>query len=131
MQHHVLRWTGSPSEDHPSVSNVSTQSQHPPGYLPGLLAEPYSRPPSDAPSAGHEQPPGLYDRPQQPSVSMMVPYSICSNINFDYCSHCLLDLWSLPTSSDSCNPIPVSRNISDSQFIYRTYPAFVIRLPGL
>src|SRR5882724_10481962 len=26
MEHHVLRWTGSPSEDHPSVSNVSTQS---------------------------------------------------------------------------------------------------------
>ena len=26
MEHHVLRWTGSPLEDHPSVSNVSTQS---------------------------------------------------------------------------------------------------------
>src|SRR5882724_11813599 len=26
MEHHVLGWTGSPSEDHPSVSNVSTQS---------------------------------------------------------------------------------------------------------
>ena len=26
MEHHVLRWTGSPSEDHPSVSNVSKQS---------------------------------------------------------------------------------------------------------
>jgi len=28
----------------------------------------------------------------------LVLYSICSNIDFDYCSHCLLDLWSLPTS---------------------------------
>src|SRR5882724_4815793 len=28
----------------------------------------------------------------------LVLYSICSNINFDYCSHCLLNLWSLPTS---------------------------------
>ena len=27
----------------------------------------------------------------------LVLYSICSNINFYYCSHCLLDLWSLPT----------------------------------
>ena len=26
MEHHVLGWMGSPSEDHPSVSNVSTQS---------------------------------------------------------------------------------------------------------
>ena len=26
MEHHVLGWTGSPSEHHPSVSNVSTQS---------------------------------------------------------------------------------------------------------
>ena len=26
MEHHVLRWIGSPLEDHPSVSNVSTQS---------------------------------------------------------------------------------------------------------
>src|SRR5882724_6965368 len=26
MEHHVLRWTGSPLEDHPSVSNMSTQS---------------------------------------------------------------------------------------------------------
>src|SRR5882724_4078262 len=26
MEHHVLRWIGSPSEDCPSVSNVSTQS---------------------------------------------------------------------------------------------------------
>jgi len=28
----------------------------------------------------------------------LVLYSICSNIDFDYCSHCLLDLWSLLTS---------------------------------
>ena len=26
MEHHVLGWTGSPLEDHPSVSNMSTQS---------------------------------------------------------------------------------------------------------
>src|SRR5882724_6001083 len=26
MEYHILRWTGSPSEDHTSVSNVSTQS---------------------------------------------------------------------------------------------------------
>src|SRR5882724_2757268 len=26
MEYHVLGWTGSPSEDHPSLSNVSTQS---------------------------------------------------------------------------------------------------------
>src|SRR5882724_1632756 len=26
MEYHVLGWTGSPLEDHPSVSNVSTQS---------------------------------------------------------------------------------------------------------
>jgi len=26
MEHHVLGWTISPSEDHPSISNVSTQS---------------------------------------------------------------------------------------------------------
>jgi len=31
----------------------------------------------------------------------LVLYLICLNINFDYCSHCLLDLWSLLTS-DSC-----------------------------
>jgi len=28
----------------------------------------------------------------------LVLYSICSNIDFDYCSQCLLNLWSLPTS---------------------------------
>src|SRR5882724_42629 len=28
----------------------------------------------------------------------LVLYSICLNIDFDYCSHCLLNLWSLPTS---------------------------------
>jgi len=27
-----------------------------------------------------------------------VCYSICLNINFDHCFHCLLNLWSLPTS---------------------------------
>src|SRR5882724_10105080 len=83
MEYHVLCWTGSPSEDRPSVSNVNTvtswttdvqdepRSQHPPGYLPGLLAEPYGRPLSDAPSAGHAQPPGLYYRSWQPSVYTM------------------------------------------------------------
>ena len=30
--------------------------------------------------------------------SYHVCYSICSNIDFDYCFHCLLDLWSLLTS---------------------------------
>src|SRR5882724_13119311 len=77
MEYHVLGWTGSPSEDcvH-TVTSWTTdvqdepQSRHPPGYLPGLSAEPYSRSPSDAPSAGHAQPPGLYDRPRQPSVYM-------------------------------------------------------------
>jgi len=29
--------------------------------------------------------------------SPLVCYSICSNINFDYCSHCLLNLWSFLT----------------------------------
>src|SRR5882724_867843 len=83
MEYDVLRWTGSPSEDRLSVSNVSTvtsqttdvqdepRSRHPPGYLPGLSAEPYGRSPSDAPSAGHAQPPGLYDRPRQPSAYTM------------------------------------------------------------
>jgi len=28
----------------------------------------------------------------------LVLYSTCLNIDFDYCSHCLLNLWSLPTS---------------------------------
>src|SRR5882724_5878637 len=28
----------------------------------------------------------------------LVLYLICLNIDFDYCSHCLLDLWSLLTS---------------------------------
>src|SRR5882724_12512842 len=75
MEYHVLGWTGSPSEDcvH-TVTSWTTdvqdepQSRHPPGYLPGLLAKPYGRPPSDAPSVGHAQPPRLYDRPWQLSV---------------------------------------------------------------
>jgi len=83
MEYHVLGWTGSPLEDCLSVSNVSTvtsqttdvqdepPSRHPPGYLPGLLADPYGRPPSDAPSAGHAPPPGLHGRPWQPSMYTM------------------------------------------------------------
>src|SRR5882724_551791 len=47
----------------------------------------------------------------------LVLYSICLNINFDYCSNCLLDLWSLPTSI-SVIQFPSLGNTSDFRFLY-------------
>src|SRR5882724_4650790 len=89
MEHHVLGWTGSPSEDHLSVSNMSTQS------LVGLpiyrmsnghdihldtSQDYWLNPMADHhqmhPLQVHAQPPGLYDRPQQPSVYMTAYLSI-------------------------------------------------------
>ena len=83
MEHHVLGWTGSPSEDHPSVSNVSTQSlvgllmyrmnhghnihlDTSQDYQPNPMADHHRMHPLQV----HAQPPGLYDRPWQPSAYM-------------------------------------------------------------
>src|SRR5882724_11967014 len=59
----------------------------------------------------------------------LVQYTICLNINFDYCSHCLLNLWSLPTSVTSeCTALLGRRSVfggvSDSGFSSCAAPTY-------
>jgi len=49
-------------------------------------------------------------------------YIRCSNIDFDYRFHCLLDLWSLPTSSDSHIRFPnTGKPLTPDSRIYSRY----------
>ena len=92
MEYHVLWWTGSPLEDHPSVSNVSKSHQLDywcTGWAtvmtstwipPRIISRTLRQTTLDASSAGHAQPPGLYDRPHQPSVYTTTYLSTCMHL---------------------------------------------------
>src|SRR5882724_1256534 len=105
MEYHVLGWTGSPSEDLLSISNVSTQSlvrlpkyrsshchdihlstsklrslqwtTHDANSIP--LMQDYPAHPQIHP-VDHARPPVLYDKPWQPSVYMMAYLGTCTHL---------------------------------------------------
>jgi len=94
---HITSWT-----TNYRMSHVTTSTWIPPR----IIGRTYGRSPSDAPSAGHAQPPGLYDRPQQPSVYMTAYLGIHMCLTHGQTVSgpiASLDLWQLTISTQTCS----------------------------